>query len=390
MQGNLAGLIAIGLRLSAAVIASGISVVALSEPVRALENWQFDASSTQLVISLPKGVTPHYYLMAEPARIVLDLPHTDVGAVATEQAYSGAVRQIRVAQFQPGLARIVMELSPEAVLAPGQVELKQIQGSDSAAIQRWTLRPLIVGAASPASSPATSSPAASSPIAQSTAAPPESAASPLPPLEPGAIEIPVEASAQPAAQPNSANTVSSVAPADSPLPMQVDFSTPLPATSAELATGDGSAASLSLPSVSQAARSGGSAPRPISASSVMAGARSFPIPTADGISVPALSTVTADTTAASTTAADTTAASTTAPTASAPAAIPAQSAAQSAARSAAQPAAAPTSVAFGQPIPGTAQRPVRPVQAVATPRPIPRQTVPGVIQVIPFGQPLPQ
>ena len=91
-NGNLAGLMAIGLRLGAVVAASGMGVVVLSEQALALENWQFDAGSTQLVISLPKGVRPSYYLMAEPARIVLDLPNTEVGAVATEQTYSGAVR----------------------------------------------------------------------------------------------------------------------------------------------------------------------------------------------------------------------------------------------------------------------------------------------------------
>lgn len=391
---NLAGLVAIGLRLAAVTATAGISLTALAERAIAMATWQFDAALGQLVISLPKGVTPRYYLMAEPARIVLDLPNTEIGTMATEQSYSGAVRQIRVAQFQPGLARIVMELSPETVLAPGQVELKPMGGEG--AVQRWTLRPLLAGGsinpvagAGPSTAPsaaavsAAPTPAASIPAAPIPAAPIPAASIPatLPPLEPGAIEIPVQASAQPAPQlaAQSASPTSLAAPSVAPIAAAapVDFSTPSPASPPELPELEipsGSAATLSLPSARQA----GSAevPRPVVSplSPLSSGARSFPTPTADAVSVPALSTVVPGITPAN------------------PA--PANPAPANPARSLIAQPAAPASVAFGQPIPVTPaaiaqpQRPAPSAQAAAAPQL--GEAGSRTIQVIPFGQPLPQ
>jgi len=406
-NGNLAGLIAIGLRLGSIMGLAGLAVTALPQQVLALENWQFDAGKEQLVISLPKGVTPRYYLMAEPARIILDLPNTEI-ATATEQSYGGAVRQIRVAQFQPGLARIVLELSPEAVLAPGQVELQQIQGSDDAAIQRWTLRPLLAGTTSSASSATTSrapvpsnssiTPAAqpapvstaAAPIAPSSTATTPTATTPtatsaLPPLEPGAIEIPVELPAQPAAQSNPGDRTSRVAvtptqPSPTPTanlspPIQVDFSTPLPATSAELASTNGSATALSLPSGREVAspQSTGAPSKP-PVPMAPSGAGSFPIPTADGISVPSLNTIASGAPAATSTP------GTTGNVADDRAAKPAT---HHPARTMATTHPAPVNPAPANPAP--ASRPTTsPVQTAVGP------TLPRTIQVIPFGQPLPQ
>jgi hypothetical protein len=105
-----------------------------------LTNWRFDPATQQLEINVNGGTTPRYFLLAQPARIVLDLPNTRVGSVPEQQTYAGAVRQIRVGQFQPGLTRIVIELSPEAVLGAEQVELQNVgnPGSD-----RWVLRPVL-------------------------------------------------------------------------------------------------------------------------------------------------------------------------------------------------------------------------------------------------------
>lgn len=221
-----------------------------------LTNWRFDPSNRQLELTIPGGTTPRYFLLAEPARIVVDLPNTDVGAVPEQQSFSGAVRQIRVGQFQPGLTRIVIELAPNAELAPEQVSLQQVgEGGD-----RWVLRPLLVGDAPIAAAPPTTSapPPASAPevtpspdptaeipsVQPAPIAPPpapapnepflpaepdltavqpapEPAESPnpptatetdLPPLEPGAMEIEVP--------PAIATVTPSPAPTPAPLPAQ--------------------------------------------------------------------------------------------------------------------------------------------------------------------------
>jgi len=113
-----------------------------------LTEWQFNPDTQQLEVVVPENSTPRYFLLAQPARIVLDLPNTDVGTTISEQSYAGAVRRVRVAQFEPGVTRIVLELTPDAVLAPGQAELTQVETLPGGAT-RWTLRPLLAGGGSP-------------------------------------------------------------------------------------------------------------------------------------------------------------------------------------------------------------------------------------------------
>jgi hypothetical protein len=436
-----------------------IVVMTASVQAATLNNWQFDPGTQQLVITLPKGVTPQYHLAAEPARIVVDLPNTDVGTVPMQQSYSGAVRQIRIAQFQPGLARIVLELSPEAVLAPGQVELQQLDGSDGNT-QRWALRPLLVTdtpsptvAQSPVSENATISPvrpsapipsgAASAPVAptpaivsvspapspaptgsaevaQPAASPDESATAPssnnsenntnhaLPPLEPGAVEIPVQieastpeseiASAEPTevAAETPTPTVATVpqlsAPPSLPAPAPINPApaNPIPVTPAPTAAvsaplpvdfsrppepATGNAASLALPSVGQAVINPPTAPAPSS------GTLSFPRPTASGVSVPPINTVVAENPAAELPTDNSAAASATDET---PTTQPnAEQSSDSPPSASPLPSAAPTA----SPVPSAPP----PTAAIPSAQPIPAQpapTAPPSDSVIPFGQPL--
>ena len=126
-------------------------VLLISAPVTAapLTSWRYDAGANQLEVIVPAGVTPRYSLLTQPTRIVLDLPNTQMGAVDPRGSYSGAVREIRVTQFQPNVARIVLELSPNITLSDPQVQLQQVEDSDqtvgrfAARSVRWTLRPIL-------------------------------------------------------------------------------------------------------------------------------------------------------------------------------------------------------------------------------------------------------
>jgi len=124
-----------------------IAPIILVAPADAAEltQWSFDPETRQLEVRVPGGTTPNYFLLAQPARIVLDLPNTVVGNVVEERRYSGMVRHIRVGQFQPGLTRIVIELSSEAVLAPAQVELRNVGSTGNGRSEQWVLRPLLAG-----------------------------------------------------------------------------------------------------------------------------------------------------------------------------------------------------------------------------------------------------
>jgi len=201
-----------GMPWTAAIGLLGTSTLTtlIATPVQAatLSNWEFDPATQELLVTVPGGTEPRYFLAAEPARIVLDLPNTAVGTVPLQQTYGGAIREIRVAQFAPEITRIVLELAPGTVLAPGHVELQPAGEMAGETGDRWVLRPLLATNATVATAlPSTSS----SPNPAATAATPSSVpdlpvptpgeTEELPPLEPGATEIPV-------APPDSATTSS--------------------------------------------------------------------------------------------------------------------------------------------------------------------------------------
>ena len=114
-----------------------------------LADWRFDTATNQLQVTLQDRATPRYFFLDQPTRIVLDLPNTKLGKVTTQQNYSGAVRRVRVSQFQENVTRIVMELSPEVVLAPERVQLQRVQPQLSRG-ERWLLRPGIARQSTPA------------------------------------------------------------------------------------------------------------------------------------------------------------------------------------------------------------------------------------------------
>ncbi|MCY7273308.1 MAG: AMIN domain-containing protein, partial [Phormidesmis sp. CAN_BIN44] len=186
-----------------------------SAPVWAapLKAWQYDPTANQLEVTLKDGVKPRYFLMARPARIVLDLPDTEVGDVQRQQTYKGAVRQVRVSQVKPGLTRIVLELSPDVTLMRGQAQLQRV-GDAEPSSDRWVLRPLITQALT-------------NPLAAIPSLPPTPAQ-----LPPTAIQYPPGMS--PSETGGSARQVDrSIAPvSDKP----IDIAVPPPATVAPIAT----------------------------------------------------------------------------------------------------------------------------------------------------------
>lgn len=186
----------------------GIIAIALGTaiPVQAalLAKWRFDSANNQLEFTLQDKTTPRYFLLTQPPRIVLELPNTQMGKVATVQNYAGVVREVRVAQFAENLTRIVLELSPEVALSPAMVQLKEvIPGSGD----RWLLRPLI------ARTPATPQPSITN-----TTLPPATINS----QQPVFVNVPPLSSAsnQPEASPTK--------PTSTPLSDVIQFGDPLP------------------------------------------------------------------------------------------------------------------------------------------------------------------
>lgn len=146
-------------------VAGMVATIAIVMPVRAatLNNWSFDATARQLTLTLPNEITPDFFLLAEPARIVLRVPNTTLGRVAQSQQYSGAIRSIRLSEVEDG-TRVVIELAPNTLLDPRHAELTSTDMGNGQT--RWTLRPLLqdVAPASVAASTPTSPPAAAEPV----------------------------------------------------------------------------------------------------------------------------------------------------------------------------------------------------------------------------------
>jgi hypothetical protein len=117
-------------------IASG-EIAYAQTPIASLDDWRFYPEALQLEFSASAGVTPTYFYLAQPARIVVDIPDTKLGYVPTQQNYYGAIQRIRVSQLKAGTTRIVMDLAPGTFLDRNQVQLQPISRQNN----RWVLRP---------------------------------------------------------------------------------------------------------------------------------------------------------------------------------------------------------------------------------------------------------
>jgi hypothetical protein len=109
-----------------------------ASPVGRLDDWRYYPDASQLEFTLSAGTKPKLFYLAEPARIVVDLPSTKLGNIPTQQNYSGAIQRVRVSQLKAGVTRIVMDLAPGIVVERNQFQLQSIDGQNST---RWVLRP---------------------------------------------------------------------------------------------------------------------------------------------------------------------------------------------------------------------------------------------------------
>lgn len=179
-----------------------------------LTRWLFDPTTHWLTLTVSGETSPHYFLLAQPPRIVVDLPNTQVHNVPEVTTYSGLVQSVRVGQFQPELTRIVIEFDPNITFAPGHITIQPGEPTASSGAltttETWYIRPLLVGQggedamppglvaaqeAVPAPVPLRDSSSGEFAIAAEDLAedlPEDFASRNLPPLEPGAVELPVD------------------------------------------------------------------------------------------------------------------------------------------------------------------------------------------------------
>lgn len=89
-----------------------------------LQSWSFNKATNQLTFTTDEAVTPVASLVANPARIVLDLPGIRFDRAKVNQALGGSVKGLRIARFEKQTTRLVIDLDPAYSVDPTKVVVK--------------------------------------------------------------------------------------------------------------------------------------------------------------------------------------------------------------------------------------------------------------------------
>lgn len=118
------------------LLPSALGILLLSSPARAatLESWRFDTNQNRLYFTTQGGVQPKAQLIANPTRLVIDLPGTILGRPMVNQPVTKeGFESIRVGQFESDTTRMVIELSPGYTIDPQQVQFRGVTPNE------WTV-----------------------------------------------------------------------------------------------------------------------------------------------------------------------------------------------------------------------------------------------------------
>ncbi len=108
------------------LLPSLLSVLLFSAAAQAgqLRSWRFDSNQNRLVFTTDGGVQPKAQLIANPTRVVIDLPGITLGRPTANQPLRGGIKEIRVGQLDNRTTRIVIELAPGYTLDPMKVKFR--------------------------------------------------------------------------------------------------------------------------------------------------------------------------------------------------------------------------------------------------------------------------
>jgi N-acetylmuramoyl-L-alanine amidase len=95
----------------------------VSMPATAAEilSWQFNATENRIDFSTSAAVRPEAQMLANPSRLILDLPETKLNQPTSSQLLSNGIKSLRVGQFDEDRTRMVVELDPQYSIDPQQV-----------------------------------------------------------------------------------------------------------------------------------------------------------------------------------------------------------------------------------------------------------------------------
>lgn len=95
--------------------------------------WRFESNQNRLIFTTDQRVQPTAQLIANPTRLIIDLPGTILGRPTVNQNFGGAITSLRIGQFDAGTTRLVIELAPGYTLDPQQIKIKGISPT------QWTV-----------------------------------------------------------------------------------------------------------------------------------------------------------------------------------------------------------------------------------------------------------
>jgi beta-lactamase class A len=107
-----------------AAVALAISLPNSGVQATEIDKWNFDRARNQLTFSTDEDVQPTARLLANPTRVVVDLPGVTLGHPSTKHPIgTPTVQEIRFGQFDTGTTRVVIALNPGYSLDPKQIRI---------------------------------------------------------------------------------------------------------------------------------------------------------------------------------------------------------------------------------------------------------------------------
>jgi N-acetylmuramoyl-L-alanine amidase len=125
------------------LLPSAFSFVMVSLPATAAEilSWQYNATENRIDFSTSSAVKPEAQMLANPSRLIVDLPDTRLNQPTSSQMLNNGIKSLRVGQVDPDRARMVLELDPGYSIDPQQV-LIQASTNKQWSVQLPTPQPL--------------------------------------------------------------------------------------------------------------------------------------------------------------------------------------------------------------------------------------------------------
>lgn len=112
---------------SALLVAASLCLLPARALASRLASWRFDNVQNRLEFTTDQDVQPTAQLLADPTRLVIDLPGITLGRPSFNHPVGNSpIRSVRFGQFNQETARIVVELAPGYTLDPAQVRFRGI------------------------------------------------------------------------------------------------------------------------------------------------------------------------------------------------------------------------------------------------------------------------